>query len=206
MNLPGISGAGTIHVTGQKATRAHVVQVWYLPAVRSAVALAAVLASLVLADEARAYEDKLTFGVEGGYGLVAIPSSLPEHGVLLGISSSIGLNDIWSVRAHLDYGYHPAGEPLHVLVLGAEILYLLDVVQFVPYFGLGIDGLGTYYEDRAGLELGAHVVLGIDYLLSRDTLIGFDLRPHVLPLSVNRELLEPVYITATLRFSFVFDL
>lgn len=206
MNLPVISSGGTIPVTGQKATRAPGLPVWYLASVRSAVALAAVLASLVLAGEARAYEDKLTFGVEAGYGLVAVPSALPEHGVLVGISSSIGLNDIWSLRGHIDYGYHPAGEPLHVLVLGAEILYLLDVVQFVPYFGLGIDGLGTYYEDQAGLELGAHAVLGIEYLLSRDQLIGFDLRPHVLPLSVNRELLEPVYITATLRFSFVFDL
>lgn len=168
--------------------------------------VSAVVLSALWADGAKAYEDKLTLGLEAGYGLVAVPSDLPEHGVLVGVSSSIGLGDVWSLRGHVDYGYHPGSDPLHVLVLGAEILYLVDVLQVVPYFGLGIDGLGTYWQDRAGLELGAHVVLGIEYLLSRDTLIGFDIRPHILPLSVSRELLEPVYITATARFSFVFDL
>lgn len=191
----------------EKATRAPATAVWYLRGVRTALPTVSVLlAAWLFAPSARAYEDKLTLGVEAGYGLVAVPSDLPEHGVLLGVSSSIGLNDIWSVRGHVDYGYHPGDDPLHVLVVGAEILYLLDVLQVVPYFGLGIDGLGTYWRDRAGLELGAHVVLGIEYLLSRETLVGFDIRPHVLPLSVNRELLEPVYITATARFSYVFDL
>jgi hypothetical protein len=181
--------------------------VWYLAVVRRAsVALSAVLAWSLPVAPAHAYEDKLTLGVEAGYGLVAIPSALPEHGVLGGISASIGLDDIWSLRGHVDYAYHPAGEPLHVLVLGAELLYLVDVVQVVPYFGFGIDGLGTHYEGRAGLELGAHAVLGIDYLLSRETLVGFDLRPHVLPLGVNTDILQPVYITATMRFSYVLDL
>jgi hypothetical protein len=168
--------------------------------------VSAVALSALWADGAKAYEDKLTLGVEAGYGLVAVPSDLPEHGVLVGVSSSVGLGDVWSLRGHVDYGFHPGADPLHVLVLGAEILYLVDVLQVVPYFGLGIDGLGTYWQGVAGLELGAHVVLGIEYLLSRETLIGFDIRPHVLPLSVSRELLEPVYITATARFSFVFDL
>lgn len=174
----------------------------------SAVLGGVALALLALpAPIARAYEDKLTVGAHAGYGLVAIDDTeLPQHGVLLGIASSIGLDDIWSVRGHLSYAYHPGDDTLHVALLGGELLYLLDVVQVVPYFGLGLDALGTLYQDRAGLELGAHLVLGIEYLLSRDTLIGLDIRPHVLPLQVNAGRLDPVYITATARFSLMFDL
>lgn len=164
-------------------------------------------AGLLSATTARAYEDKMTVGVEAGYALVAIADTdLPQHGAMVGLSSSIGLDDIWSLRGHLAYALHPGEDPLHVALFGAEILYLLDVLQWVPYFGAGIDGLGTLWQGRAGLELGAHVTLGIEHLLSRDSLVGLDIRPHFLPLAVNAGRLEPVYVTATLRYSLVFDM
>jgi len=58
----------------------------------------------------------------------------------------------------------------------------------------------------SGLELGLHVVLGADYLLSREWVIGLDVRPHFLPLTVAEGRLEPVYITANLRLSYLFEL
>ncbi len=173
---------------------------------RRGIGILGALAIVLLAGPARAYEDKLTLGAQAGYGLVAANGDLPRHGALLGLEASVGLDDIWSVRGHLTYGYHPGDDTLHVAVLGAEILYLLDVLQVVPYFGIGIDGLGTVYQGSAGVELGAHATLGVEYFLTRETLVGLDIRPHVLPLAIERELLEPVYITGTARFSLVFDL
>jgi len=75
-----------------------------------------------------------------------------------------------------------------------------------PIVGLGVDGLGTLLAGQAGLELGAHVTLGLEHLLSRDALIGLDIRPHFLPLSIEADRVEPVYITVSLRYSLVFEL
>lgn len=173
------------------------------------VAILGLGATLLGATSAHAYEDKVTAGVEAGYAVVVIPETdLPQHGALLGISGSYGLNDIWSLRGHIAYAFHPSSaDPLHVAVFGAELLYLIDVLEWVPYFGLGVDGLGTMLAGQAGLELGAHVTLGLEHLLSRDALIGLDIRPHFLPLTVvEAGNVEPVYITVSLRYSLVFEL
>jgi hypothetical protein len=165
----------------------------------------AALAGLTPA-EARAYEDRLTVGVELGVGVVVIPdSALPCCGPLAGITSSIGLDDVFSVRGHLAYAYHPAGDALHVAVFGAELLYLVDIVEIVPYFGLGLDGLGSLFEATAAVELGVHLVGGLEYLFSRDSLLGVDLRLHYVPLS-SADRTQPVYFTPTVRYSWFFDL
>jgi len=162
---------------------------------------------LLTAAPARAYEDKLTVGVEAGYAAVVVESDLPTHGFALGLASSIGLDDIWSVRAHVAWAYHPGSRDLHVGILGAEILYLVDIVQLVPFFGAGIDLLGTVFDGTAGIEAGVHIVLGLEYLLSRDALVAFEVRPHFLPLAIVEDgRLDPIYITAGVRGSLLFDI
>lgn len=157
--------------------------------------------------EAIAYEGQGTLGVESGYGVVVITdTTLPQHGVLMGLEFGVGLGDQFALRAHADYGFHPGDEPMQVGLFGIEALYLVDIVRVVPYFGLGIDGILTGYQDAVGLELGFHVTLGAEYLLSRDWLIGLDVRPHFLPVTFSEGRVEPVYIATTLRISWLFDL
>src|SRR5690606_2637321 len=126
------------------------------------------MSTLCAPGRAAAYEDQLTVGVEAGTGIVVVPeTTLPCCGALLGVSSSLGLNDVWSLRAHLDWAWHPSGGPdLQVGLFGIEALYLVDIVQIVPYFGLGLDALATIHEGAVGIELGAHGVVGADYLVS----------------------------------------
>lgn len=159
------------------------------------------------AAPAAAYEDQGTLGIEAGYGVVVITdTTLPQHGVLFGLELSFGLGDQFAIRGHADYGFHPGDDPMHVGLFGLEGLYLLDIVQVVPYFGIGIDGIATAYQDAAGLELGFHIIVGVEYLLSRRWLVGLDVRPHFLPITVAEGRTDPVYISATLRVSWVFDL
>jgi len=168
----------------------------------AACALTALIVSA--ATPARAYEDQLTLGAIAGYAAVVTSStSLPVHGAMLGIDASIGLDDTWSVRAQIAYAIHPAAAPLHVGLFGAEIVYLMDVVEIVPFAGLGLDMLATIYENDLGADFAAHLVVGLDYLLSRELLIGLDVRPYIL---VTRLSTEPVYLTALARISLVFDL
>jgi len=162
---------------------------------------------LLQPSPAQAYEERLTLGAELGVASVVLDDTdLPEWGALLGLSGSLGLNDIWSLRGHLAWAYHPGSDPLHVGLMGAEIVYLLDIVEIVPFFGLGLDGLFTLHQGSAGIELGAHGVVGLDYFYSRDLIFGFEIRPHLLPLSIEEARLDPVYVTANLRASLLFDL
>lgn len=155
-----------------------------------------------------AYEGRATLGLDLGYGLVAITDTdLPQHGVVAGISGGIGLGDQFAVNARAAYALHPSdADLLHVGILGVEGVYLVDIVQIVPFFGVGLDGLVTGYQGTAGLELGLHAVVGADYLLSREWIIGLDIRPYFLPVTVAEGRLEPVYVVANLRLSYLFEL
>jgi hypothetical protein len=169
-------------------------------------ALLAVTASLALPKVARAYEDRGSVGLELGYGVVVITDTdLPQHGVLGGVEGSIGIWDVLVVRAHAAYAFHPGDDPLHVVLFGAELLYLVDIVQVVPFFGLGIDGITTIWTNEVALELGAHLTVGAEYLVSRDIAIGIDVRPHFLPIHFTEGRTEPVYITVNARLSYLFD-
>src|SRR6201999_3110574 len=91
-----------------------------------------------------AYEDQAGLAIQLGYAH-ATESSLPHSGALLGLEASLGLSPIWSVRGLFSYGYHPAASnPLSALMLGGELLYLVDVLEVVPYFGAGIDAFGSW--------------------------------------------------------------
>jgi hypothetical protein len=166
-----------------------------------------VLACAAAAVPARAYEDQLTFDVTAGYGNVPLDGALPTHGALLGVAGSLGLDDAFSLRAQVSYGFHPsAAEDFHLLIGGAEVIYLLDILEVVPFGGLGLDALGTSRGGRVGVDFGAHIVLGVDYLLSREMLIGLDLRSYYLPLNVSFDAIDPIYLSANLRLSWIFDM
>lgn len=132
---------------------------------------------LVAASHASAYEDRLTLAIDAGYAHATLPG-LPHPGAAAGLDASLGLSNAWSVRAGASYAYHPGPTPLSQLGLHAELLYLVDVFELVPYAGFGIDGLGSWAahgDFRAAF--GVHPVLGADWLLSRDFALGVFARP-----------------------------
>jgi len=151
---------------------------------------------------ARAYEDQVTLDAELGYAH-ALSEATPPHGVALGLGSSFGLSDLFSLRGQLTAAQHPGEPSLSVFLVSAELVYLIDVFEFVPYFGLGLDGIGTWAPDVAfGSELGAHPVFGIDWLLSRSWAIGLALRPIFLVTALAD---DPVYFKAGLTLSYLID-
>ncbi|MBX3249631.1 MAG: hypothetical protein KF901_20815 [Myxococcales bacterium] len=157
------------------------------------------------ASEARAYEDKITLGVGVGYAAVLANPDLPTHGARLAVEVGIGLNDAWSLTPRFEYVLHPATSALHVGLLGVEVTYALDIVAVVPVFGLGLDAIGTVRGGSFGADIAAHVVVGLDWLVSRTWLLGLDVRAYFLPLSLAETGVDPVYLTAGLRVAFVFD-
>ena len=174
---------------------------------RCAAALA--LFSLVFVaapSPAKAYEDQLLVGLDVGWAGVLANATLPTNGVDVGLSLNGGLGDTWALAGRVGYAAHPGSHTLHAGIVGVEAIYLLDILQWVPFFGVGVDVIGTLIDGGAGLDLGLHAIVGIDYLYSREWVFGLDIRPYVLPLSLDDQGIEPVYLSVTLRASRVIDL
>jgi hypothetical protein len=124
-----------------------------------------------------------------------------------GVAGSVGIDDAFSARLHAAYAFHPAPvDSFHVVLGSLEVIYLLDVLEIVPFGGLGADALGTFFAGRAGVDLGAHLVLGVDYLVSREVLIGADVRAYYLPLDVSVDGVDPVYLTLGARLELIFEM
>ena len=156
--------------------------------------MAALAAACVLGAPAgaRAYEDQITLGLGIGYANF-VARSQPANGAVFDAVTSVGLSPVWTLRARLAYGLHPAQPPLHVGIAGLELLYLIDVVEVVPYFGIGVDGFGHARSGAVDVDAASHAVVGADYLLSRDMAIGLELRPYVLWTALDR---DPAYLVA----------
>ncbi|HMI91941.1 MAG TPA: hypothetical protein VK509_11285, partial [Polyangiales bacterium] len=172
------------------------------PRARSLPALALAFAGWLIAtapaSPAQAYEDQFTLGLGLGYAH-AFPSGAPHPGALTELSASTGLDPTWTARARLAAAWHPSERALYRGIAGAELLYMIDVLELVPSLGLGLDGMVTRLppaSDDAAAELrgdlAAHAVLGLDYLLSRELSLGLDVRPHLLITALDD---EPLYLT-----------
>jgi hypothetical protein len=131
---------------------------------------------------------------------------LSNNGPAFGISAEMGF-EAWGVGVYADWALHPpfnGGELFQVGLFGAEALYYIDIVQVVPFFGLGVDVMPTY--NGAGnvwaADFAAHLRASLDYLVSREVIIGLDVRPYVLLTALST---DPIYISVLARFSLVFD-
>jgi hypothetical protein len=180
---------------------------WYVPAVsrgRITLACACWTALAAIAPAvAHAYEDELTLGVGLGYAN-AVSNTLPQHGALFDLAGSVGLSNVWTLRGRLSYAFHPDDRPLHVGWAGIEMLYLIDVVEVVPYFGLGVDGFGRDRNGDFRADAASHVVVGLDYLVSRTIALELDVRAHVLWTAISPDR-DPFYLAATASVIWMFD-
>lgn len=162
---------------------------------------------------ARAYEDQFGLAIAGGYAV--IPSSDPrspagtplaQHGFVLQGEASVGLGDTWELRAIGGYAMEIGDSPLHRASLGAEIVYLVDILEVVPFLGLGIDAPISVLGGEVWADFAGHAVIGLDWLLAREYAIGLEFRPYVLFTALSRTAGDPVWMTAIARFQYLFEI
>ena len=154
--------------------------------------LSALSALLVLGavGSARANEEQLGVELAGGYGYLAhnetlstraltFQSALPSNLPAVDLGVSIGLGDWVVLRGALGYGAL-LEDPMKTRQLGrvrVEAAYLIDIVQWVPFLGLG-GGLWLVQNLDHGVSPwgDTHIVFGIDYLATRTWTVGLDVR------------------------------
>ena len=151
---------------------------------------------------AQAYEDQLTLGAAPGYA-VRFSENGANHHAALGLLSSIGLDETWSARARLGYAIEPVSEPVHLFLVSVDLIYLVDILQLVPYGGVGIDAIGALTGSNFDTNTGIHVLVGLDYLYSRTIILGIELSPLLVVSSVDD---WQVYLLANTKFNYIFDL
>jgi hypothetical protein len=159
--------------------------------------------SLGLSTSVRAYEDQLSLGVGGGYANAAAEASEEAHGGLLLAEIGYGPSDIWTLRGVAGAAHHPGAAAFTRLMLGPELLYLIDVFEWVPYFGGGFMALATLSSASDAFDVAVHPVVGIDYLWSREVVVGAALRPVFVLTSAGE---VPMYFTGSLTVSWLLDL
>ncbi len=167
-------------------------------------ALALVLVALLCAP-ASAYEDTLTLDASVGYSGLPDGDDLPEHGAYVGLSAAWGINDAWGLQGNLGFSRHPDGSPLNIGLLGLETTYVLDIVRFVPMIGAGIDGLMTVRDRHVQGDFALHALIGFDFLINRDWLVGLNSRLYWIPAELSSDL-QPFMFTVAVHAGYRFDL
>lgn len=191
------------HTTEVRAPRTSLVAASFLLA----------LAALSQPGRARAYEDQLGLAIGAGYAV--IPSSgpaspegapLPQHGLVLQAQVALGLGDTWELRALAGWAIEIGDVSLHRVHGGLELVYLLDILEVVPFLGLGLDVPTSILGDEVWVDFAGHAVFGVDWLPAREWSVGIEIRPYVLFTALTRTAGDPVWLTATARFQYLFEI
>jgi len=178
--------------------------------------LAWAVPALLLGAEgsAAAFERQHHLGVDGGLSMldVADKSSL-DVGAGIGVHYAYGLSDAFNLvvegtsslvalKEHLDDPTTPHTRPTTVSSLGVGVVYVFDVLRWVPYAGV----LGSSYLlgggtlDKATLILGAQLAVGLDYQITRSVAVGVAGRQHLLLTDLST---YPTYTTIFARVEYV---
>jgi hypothetical protein len=145
-------------------------------------ALALLLSGLFGSSRAAAYEEQVSVDAALGYALLTGPDSSSRQGLGAELGAGIGLSDVVVLRGTVGYAALLRKDDVEqVGRLRLEAIYLLDVLQVVPFFGLGLT-LTTAQETSARVPLrpGGQLVVGLDYLLTRSWICGLDVRAALL--------------------------
>ncbi len=145
--------------------------------------IAAAAACVALLSSLRAEAFERQWRVGAGVGLAGLTEfqgafSSPAFGV----HGAYGVSDMFDVMADVVASSHSLVERDRTLLTSASagIAYKLDVVEWVPYFGV----LAGYYRFSGPRpvssphQAGAGLVIGLDYALQRDFGVGAQLRYH----------------------------
>ena len=157
----------------------------------AAAAIAAVLATL--ASPAGAVERENHLGAELGCAILVVKDkSTPEVGAGIGAHYTHGITDsfnlmvegAWSLVA-LDETRNaktPATHPAWMANADVGVGYVLDILRWVPYFGVLVGGYGLAGGSMSGAKVfpGVDLALGLDYRFGRALIAGIALRQHML--------------------------
>lgn len=123
-----------------------------------------------------------------------------------GLSLSYGFSDTWTGRVGVDGAAHLGSDDFVRLGALAEALYLVDIVELVPFAGAGTGLFVTEQEGDVRVHPAVHGVAGVDYLLGPTVAVGADFRLFYFPLPRDRgERLEPMLFTLEARVSLLWD-
>ena len=166
-------------------------------------AIASAVLTTVAPSSALAYDEQTALNV--GLGYVYAQHGLPTHGVGVGVGAGIGLGDTFTLVLRGGYAAHPGDLPGHVLSATAEMLYIVDILTWVPFFGAGVDGHLILRDGQARGNFEVHGVVGLDYLHSRTLAFGLDVRVGYLPFEPTTNVLQGLHVQATFRVSWLFS-
>jgi hypothetical protein len=149
--------------------------------VRFAVVLAGVLGALLVTGRAGAFERQWHFGAGGGF---ATPGGGYKLGPAVGLHAAYGLSDVFDARLEVLLSRHRPVAPKDPAApraplgqfYGAKlgIAYKLDVIQWIPYFGVsaGFLGMVDEWEPYRGAQATLGLMAGLDYALTRSVGLG----------------------------------
>ncbi len=142
-------------------------------------------------------------------GVDATWAAIPWHdatfgGYGAGAHLAYGLRDDFNALLEAGATSHPVwvDRPSLLVASGAVgVAYTLDVLEWVPYFGLLAGGYhfrGAELE-RAEVKLGFQGAAGLDYRFSRDFAVGAQLRYH----TFSDDPFTAHYMTVSARFEYL---
>ncbi len=138
-------------------------------------------AALVVAKPAAAFERQWHTG--GGVGFATFADPDTGWGPAVGVHGAYGLSDVFDLKLDLLASNHTGGnDSVHLFSGTAGIAYKMDVIRWVPYFGVQFGYYRLGGEQRPGdldtNQPGMSVDLGLDYAVTRHFGLGLQLRYH----------------------------
>jgi hypothetical protein len=159
--------------------------------------------ALSAAREAAAIEGQWHVG--GGFGAATFARTNTGFGPLVGVHAAYELNDMFDARLELSASRHEfvAEESTDFFAAAIGLSYKVDVIEWVPYFGL----LGGYYAFSNEIvppplqqrELGIMIPLGIEWVPARTFAMGFQVAYHGFLSDPLNSVGDAPYVTALLR-------
>ncbi len=182
-----------------------------LPALLAFVAFVAVSAA---PGEARAIERQHHFGLDPSLSLLKVDDKPTlSTGFGIGAHYTYGIDDQFNFMAEAngsivaadqkqDTPTSPHTRPAQVMHALVGIGYVIDVLRWVPYFGILAGGyrLSGGTLDNALYIFGGAAQLGLDYQLSRQWAIGVAGQQHFLLTKMST---YPSYTNVMLRFEYM---
>jgi hypothetical protein len=133
---------------------------------------------LCATSPARAYEEQASLDLALGYAAIVEAAELQPHLGSADLGVSLGIRDFLVLRGALGYGLllERKQKTQQAARARVELAYLIDVLRWVPFFGLGIGVWGVQRAAGFTFYPAGHGVLGLDWLVTRSWTLGVDVR------------------------------
>jgi hypothetical protein len=148
--------------------------------------LAVGLAALFASRTAGAFERQQHAGLDLGPSLMTT-SGTSKIGLDLGLHYTYGATDALNLVAEAGWATFASSgatgpQPSNVLHGGAGVVYVFDVLRWVPYAGalVGASYLGGGATPKSIAAADGQLAVGLDYAFSREWTVGAAYRQHIL--------------------------